>query len=69
MADPERRVYGKDGVFIVSEEPSGAVIAAFYALEGEPGWWRGHARGRVRQLFLPGKKPPDVAASFLRNAG
>ena len=65
MAELERRVYGKDGVFIVAEEPDGAVIAAFYALEGEPGWWRGHAFGRVKRVFAPGAEPPDVAAKFM----
>ncbi len=65
----ERRVYGKDGVWIVAETNDGPVIAAFYALDEAPGWWRGHAWGRVKQLFLPGKEPRDVAASFLRKSG
>ncbi|MGI5418641.1 hypothetical protein [Actinomadura luteofluorescens] len=63
----EHRVYGKNGVFIVAEEPSGDVIGAFYTLEDEaPGWWRGHAFGRSRTLFLPGLEPPDVAARFMQ---
>ncbi|WP_433465688.1 hypothetical protein [Spirillospora sp. CA-128828] len=66
MTDGGRKVYGKNGVFIVAEEPSGDVIGAFYALEGEPGWWRGHAYGRVRRLFLPAAEPLKVAERFMQ---
>lgn len=58
-------VYGKNGVFIVAE-PSGDVIGAFYAVEGSPGWWRGHAFGRVRKVFLPAAEPLTVAERFMR---
>ncbi|WP_433463216.1 hypothetical protein [Spirillospora sp. CA-128828] len=59
-------VYGKNGVFIIAERPSGDVVSAFYAVEGSPGWWRGHAFGRVRRLFLPGAEPLTVAERFMR---
>lgn len=61
----EHQVHGKDGVFIVTEA-DGPVVGAFYALEGSPGWWRGHCRGRVKQVFAPGAEPLTVAERFLR---
>lgn len=53
-----------DGVYVVAD-PDGPVVAAFYALDGEPGWWRGHAFGRVKQVFAPDVEPPEVARRFL----
>ena len=53
-----------DGVWIVAEV-DGPVVAALYRAEGAPGWWRGHYRGRVRQLYLPQAEPIDAARRFL----
>lgn len=59
-------VYGgtSDDVYVIAER-DGGVVAAFYALESSPGWWRGHAFGRVRQLYLPGAEPLTVAERFV----
>ncbi|GAA1789373.1 hypothetical protein [Actinomadura chokoriensis] len=59
-------LYGKHGVWIVAEPDGGPVVAAFYTVTGSPGWWRGHSRGRVKQVFAPRDEPPAVAARFLR---
>lgn len=66
MSDVEYEVYGGkvDGVYVVSQ-PGGPVIAAFYAVPGSPDWWRGHSFGKVRQLYLPGVDPVDVAGRFI----
>lgn len=56
---------GKHGVWIVAEPDGGPVIAAFYEVEGWPGWWRGHAFGRVKQVFAPGAEPRAVARRFI----
>ena len=54
-----------DGVYVVAER-GGPIVASFYALEEEPGWWRGHSFGQVRQVYEPGDvNPVDVARRFL----
>lgn len=59
-------VRGNDGVYLITER-GGPVVSAFYAVEDSPGWWRGHAFGRRRQVFAPGDVDPvDVARRFLR---
>lgn len=60
-----RELYGKHGVWIVAEPDGGPVVAAFYTVKGSPGWWRGHAFGRVKQVFAPRAEPAAVAARFL----
>lgn len=65
MPDRAYEVIGGDGVYIVADRDSGDIVATFYA-ETDPGWWRGHAFGRVRRLFLPGHSDPvAVAGRFL----
>jgi hypothetical protein len=66
MRDGVHELKGSDGTYIVVTRDSGHVVAAFYAEETEPGWWRGHAHGRVRRLFLPRVSDPvTVAGRFL----
>lgn len=57
-------VYGKEGVWIIAEQ-DGPVVAAFYQVEGSPGWWRGHCHGRVKKLYAPDAEPLGVAERFL----
>ncbi|RKS76486.1 hypothetical protein BZB76_1842 [Actinomadura pelletieri DSM 43383] len=65
MSDGRYELYGKNGIWIIAET-GGPVVAAFYSVDGHPGWWRGHAFGRVKRTFVPGDPDPvDVARRFI----
>lgn len=66
MPDPDGyQIKGRDGVYILVDRRAGDVAGAFYAEEGDPGWWRGHAHGRVKRVYAPGAEPSVVAGRFL----
>lgn len=61
-------VYGDAGAYVITREGNGRIEGCFYAQPDNPQWWRGHARGVVREIYVPGgdANPAHVAARFLR---
>ena len=62
---PQVRVDGDERVIILFREDTGDIIGSAYAIDDEPGWWRGLGLdGRLRRLWVePNVEQPhlDVA--------
>lgn len=60
-------VYGYAGAYVITREGNGRIEGCFYAQPGMPDWWRGHTRGAVKKIYVPGGEvnPAHVAARFL----
>ncbi|WP_433465807.1 hypothetical protein [Spirillospora sp. CA-128828] len=66
MSDSPYEVIGHFGAWILVRSGTQEIVGCFYAKDGEPGWYRGHTRGVVKEVFLPGDVDPvDVARRFL----